>query len=492
MTIMNTSNLKPQCVFDEFLRITEIPRPSKHEEKMSLYLQQWGKDHGLETKADAVGNVLIKKPATPGMENRQTVILQSHMDMVCESNSDVSIDFCNDPIQTEIITDANGDEWLTAKGTTLGADDGIGCAMQLAVLASQDIEHGPIEALFTVDEETGMTGAENLQPDFMSGKLLINLDSEDEGQIFISCAGGCVNDVTFHYKKEEPAAGLFFLELSVKNLVGGHSGDDINKKRANAIKLLSRFLYLEDERYGIHIADIQAGNKHNAIPREGRVIFAVPEAKKHEVKADFNIFLAGVKEEFCCCDPDITMTLNSANEQALIEECVGRNILRALHAVHNGVLANCQQKELDWLVETSSNLASIHTGDTEAKVILSPRSCVMSNLQNIANSISATFQLAGAEVVQTDGYPAWEMKQDSVLRPLAKETYTRLFGKEPDIIGIHAGLECALFAQKYPELDMISTGPTLRGVHSPDEKLLIKTVPMVWDHLIEILRNIPE
>ncbi len=489
---MNKCELKPQVVFDEFAKINQIPRPSKREHKMSEYLQEWGRSHGLETKVDAVGDVLICKPATPGYENRETVILQSHMDMVCEKQGDVNIDFDNDPIQTEIVTDENGDAWMKAKGTTLGADDGIGCAMQLAVLASDDIEHGPVEAVFTVDEETGMTGAENMPTDFMSGKYLINLDSEDEGQIFVSCAGGCINDVTFRYHKEDKTDGLFFMKMTVDGLVGGHSGDDIKKKRANSIKLLARFLYMADEKYGIRLADFQAGNKHNAIPRDGVVVFAVPEGKKHEVKADFNVYVEGVKEEFCCCDTNIKFDLQSCAAQPLIEEGVGRNIIRSLQAVANGVYSYCQQEELDWLVETSDNLASIHTSDSEAKIILSPRSCVMTNLTNIANTISATFQLAGAEVVQCDAYPAWQMKQNSKLRPIAKETYMKLFGKEPEIIGIHAGLECALFAQKYPELDMISTGPTLRGVHSPDERLLIKTVPMVWDHLLEMLKNIPE
>lgn len=484
------NKLQPQSVFDEFAKINQIPRPSKREEKMSLYLQQWGKDHGLETLSDAVGNVLIKKPATPGYENRQTIILQSHMDMVCENNSDTVIDFDKDPILTEIYTDENGDEWMKAKGTTLGADDGIGCAIQLAVLAANDIEHGPIEALFTVDEETGMTGAENLSPDFMNGRLMINLDSEDEGEIFVSCAGGCINDVKFHYGREN-VEGMFFMKMSVANLVGGHSGDDINKKRANSIKLIARFLYLEDEKFGIRLADLQAGNKHNAIPREGSVVFAIPADKKHEVMADFNVYAANVKEEFCCCDTGIRFDIESTDAMPVIEETVGRNIIRSLQAVTNGVFANCQQQELDWLVETSSNLASIHTGEDTAQIILSPRSCVMSNLANIANTISATFQLAGAEVVQTDGYPAWEMKQDSQLRPLSDKTYRDLFGKAPKVIGIHAGLECALFAQKYPDMDMISFGPTLRGVHSPDERLLIKTVPMVWKHLLAILKETP-
>lgn len=488
---MNTNKLEPKCVFDEFAKINTVPRPSKREEKMSKYLQDWGKEHGLETLVDAVGDVLIKKPATPGYEDCETIILQSHMDMVCENNADVTIDFDNDPIQTEIITDENGDEWMKAKGTTLGADDGIGCAMQLAVLASNDVQHGPIEAVFTVDEESGMTGAENLPADFMTGNLLINLDSEDEGQLFISCAGGCINDVTFHYKKEE-AKDMFFMKMNVNNLVGGHSGDDIKKKRANAIKLVARFLYACDEKYGIRVAELFGGNKHNAIPREAYAVFSVPNNKKEEAKADFNIFAAGVAEEFCCCDSEIKMELSSTASAPVIEEGVARNIVRSLQAVVNGVYTMCQQEELSWLVETSDNLASIRTTDTEAKIILSPRSSVMSNLTNIANTISATFQLAGADVKVTDGYPAWEMKQNSIIRPLSIETYKKLFNKNPEVIGIHAGLECALFAQKYPNLDMISMGPTLRGVHSPDERLLIKTVPMVWNHLLEILKNVPK
>lgn len=482
---MTKKELKPACVFEEFAKINEIPRPSKHEEKMIAYLKSVGEELGLPTKVDATGNVIISKPATPGMENKKTIILQSHMDMVCESVSGKEIDFENDPIETYI----DGD-WLRADRTTLGADDGIGCAMELALLRATDIEHGPIECLFTRDEETGLTGAEGLESGFMTGDYLINLDSEDEGQFFISCAGGINTEATFKFEKNEAPAGLFFMQAELKGFVGGHSGGDIHLKRANAIKLMARFLYMQMQKGDLYIADWQAGKAHNAIPREGVVTFAVPASRKEEVKADWNVFVAEVAEEFHATEGKQVMTLGSAEAQKVIDANTSSRIIRALQAVDNGILTMCQDEELAWLVETSSNLASVHTTDTTCGVLLSQRSCVMSQRTNMANTIAACFELAGAEVVQGDGYPAWQPRQNSHLVEVTSETYRRLFNKEPEIIGIHAGLECGLFSERYPNLDMVSFGPTLRDVHTPDERLLIPTVQMVWDHLLTILKEL--
>lgn len=484
---MNKSNLKPARVFEQFAKINEIPRPSKHEEKMIEYLKEFGKSHHLETLVDEVGNVLIRKPATPGYENRETVILQSHMDMVCEKLVDLDFNFHTDAIQTYV----DGD-WLKAKGTTLGADDGIGDAMQLAILDSDDIEHGPIECLFTRDEETGLTGAHGLQAGFMTGKLLINLDSEDEGQIFVSCAGGQTTTATFHFEREDAESGLFFLKASLKGLNGGHSGDDINKKRANAIKILARFLFIQQEKIaGLRLASFNSGKLHNAIPRDGQVVFAVPAELKEQVKADWNIFAAEVADEFHVTEQAMDFSLESTDAVKVMPKTVGQNVIRAIQAVHNGPLTNCQDEAIAWMVETSSNIASVQTTDNTVVAVASQRSNVMSNLDNMTNTVKAVFLLAGAEIAVDDKYPAWKMRADSELTRIAVEAYKKLFGKEPKVLGIHAGLECGLFSERYPDLDMVSFGPTLRGVHSPDEKLLIPTVQMVWDHLLEILKNVP-
>ena len=479
-------NLKPARVFEQFAKINEIPRPSKHEEKMTAYLQEFGKSHGLETIVDEIGNVLIKKPATPGYENRQTVILQSHQDMVCDKLVDVEFDFNTDAIQTYV-----DGEWLKAKGTTLGADDGIGCAIELAILDSDDIEHGPLECVFTVDEETQLTGASAMKPGFMSGTMLINLDSEDEGEMFVSCAGGRSTVATFRFTREDAPKDYFFVEISLKGLTGGHSGDDINKRRANAIKILSRFVYNMEEKYGSRLVSFNSGKLHNAIPRDGRAVIAVPNAVKEQVRADWNVFTAAVEDEFHVTDTSMAFKMESTEPAKVISAEAGKNIVRALQAVDNGIFAICQDEALGGMVETSSNIAVVKTSETEMEILASQRSNVMSNLDNQCNTIKAVFQLAGAEVIQNDGYPAWKMNPNSQLTKAAVDAYKKIFGKDPIVRGIHAGLECGLFSEKYPELDMVSFGPTLRDVHTPDERLLIPTVQMVWDHLLEMLKHIP-
>ena len=485
---MNKSELKPAVVFEQFAKINQIPRPSKREEKMIAYLKEWGESRGLATNVDETGNVIIRKPATPGMENRKTVILQSHMDMVCDKLVEVEFNFDTDPIKTYI-----DGEWLTAEGTTLGADDGIGCAMELAVLDSNDIEHGPIECVFTRDEETGLTGAEGMKAGFMTGDYLINLDSEDEGEIFVSCAGGRNTTAKFTFQRTQVPAGYFFMRAQVKGLVGGHSGDDINKQRANAIKLLGRFLFQTISRYeGVRLAQFNSGKMHNAIPRDGMFVIAVPNAIKENVKADWNVFAAEVEEEFCVTDTQMVWAMESTDAEPVIENNVARNFIYALQAVDNGIYAICQDPALNGMVETSSNIASIETTDSAINIVSSQRSNVMSNLDNMCATIEACFALAGAEVKHSDGYPAWKMRSHSDLQRIVKESYVKLFGKEPVVRGIHAGLECGLFSERYPNLDMVSFGPTLRFVHTPEERLLIPTVQMVWDHLLDVLKNIPQ
>ena len=483
---MEKNELKPALVFEQFAKINEIPRPSKHEENMIEFLKEFGKEHNLETKVDETGNVLIRKAATPGYEKADTIILQSHMDMVCDKLVDVDFDFHKDAIQTYI-----DGEWMKAKGTTLGADDGIGCAIELAILASDDIEHGPIECVFTRDEETGLTGAHGMKAGFMTGKMLINLDSEDEGQIFVSCAGGQTTHATIDTKREDAPEGFFFMEASVKGLNGGHSGDDIDKKRANAIKLLTRFLFNEMFRKNIEIrlVSFNSGKMHNAIPRDGKIVFAVENSKKEEVRADWNIFNAEVEDEFHVTEPNIQWNMGSTDSAPVMDHITSLKLILALQAADNGPLTYCQDEAIAWMVETSSNIASIATTDNKIEIVASQRSNVMSNLENMTNTVSAPFLLAGAQVTIADRYPAWKMRADSKLTDLAVKSYKKLFGKEPLVKGIHAGLECGLFSERYPDLDMISFGPTLRNVHTPDEALLIPTVQMVWDHLLEILRS---
>ena len=482
---MENINLNPASVFHYFAEVCKVPRPSKKEEKIIAYLLAFAKQHQLEVKTDKAGNVLIKKPATPGKENLKTVILQSHIDMVCEKNSDVEHDFMNDPIETYI----DGD-WLKAKGTTLGADNGIGIATQLAVLASDDIEHGPIECLFTVDEETGLTGAFALEEGFMDGDILINLDSEDEGELFIGCAGGANTTAEFAYQLIDAPQNYFFFSVTIKGLTGGHSGDDINKNRANANKLLNRFLSQLASKYDLYLCQIDGGNLHNAIPREAHAICAVPMKHKEDVRIDMNIYTAEIENEFSVTEPNLRTELSSESpcSQAIDREIL-KNLLKSVYAVHNGVYAWSQ--DIEGLVETSSNLASIKMVDNIIKIVTSQRSSILSSRQDMSEMIRSAFELGGAVVTTGDGYPGWKPNPSSPILKVAIESYQRLFGVEPKVKAIHAGLECGLFLEKYPHLDMFSTGPTLRGVHSPDERMLIPTVDKFWKHLLDVLVNVP-
>ena len=483
---MNKKDLKPESVFRFFEEINNIPRPSKHEEKMIAYLKNFGIERGLETIVDNTGNVLIRKPATPGREDAAKIVLQSHMDMVCDKLVDHEIDFLNDPIETYV-----DGEWMKAKGTTLGADDGIGCAMELAILDADDIEHGPIECLFTVDEETGLTGANNLDGNMLKGEMLLNLDSEDEGLFYVSCAGGKTTTATFIYNKVEAPKDYFYIRASVKGLTGGHSGDDINKKRANAVKILARFLYMEQQKYDVQLVEFNSGKLHNAIPRDGEIVFAVPFADKEQVRVDWNVYTSEVEEEFIVTEKTMQFHMGSADAADIIPTETSNHIIHALQAVHHGVFSVVQDLSLGNLTETSSNLAVVGTEENQIVIHTSQRSSVMSNLTNMVNTITSVFELAGADsIVHNDGYPAWKMNPNSKLREVAKECYMRLFHTEPTIIGIHAGLECGLFSERYPHLDMLSMGPTMRGVHSPDEKLHIPSVEKVYDLVLEILKNV--
>lgn len=484
---MDRTELKPASVFHYFDEICQVPRPSKKEEKIIEYLKAFGKKHNLETKFDEVGNVLIKKPATKGKEHLQTVVLQSHVDMVCEKNSDVEHDFLKDPIQTYI-----DGEWLRAKGTTLGADNGIGVATELAILAADDIEHGPIECLFTIDEETGLTGAFALKEGFMNGDILLNLDSEDEGELFIGCAGGIDTVAEFEYKKVAAPQDYFFFRVDVKGLTGGHSGDDINKMRANANKVLVRYLTRISKKMDMYLCEINGGNLRNAIPREAYAVCAVPMPEKENVRIELNIFAAEVEDEYAVTEPNMKLLLESETpRKEAIDRDTTTRLLKALTAVHHGIYAMSQ--DIEGLVETSSNLASIKmVKGNIIRIATSQRSSILSSRDDMANTVGAVFELAGATITVGEGYPGWKPNPSSAILKVAVEAYKRLFGVEPKVKAIHAGLECGLFLEKYPSLDMVSFGPTLRGVHSPDERMLIPTVDKFWRHLLEVLANIPE
>ena len=481
---MSELKLQPKAVFDCFAEINKIPRPSHKEQKMGAFLVDFGKKHGLETLQDSTGNVLIRKPATKGMENLKTTVLQSHMDMVCEKEAGLNFDFEKDAIQTYI----DGD-WLKAKGTTLGADDGIGVAMQLAILADDTIQHGPLECLFTVCEEEGLNGAMGFEAGFMKADYLINLDSEDEGLIFVSCAGGANTKATFNVDLEDTPANQFFFKIQISGLTGGHSGDDIEKKRANANKLLARLLEAF-KKYDIRIADIQSGGLHNAIPRDGYAVACVPTQFKENLRVDFNVMTAEFEEEFSATEQNMRFKLESTQPTAkVIDKTSGNNLITALVSVPNGVLA--MDQNIPDFVETSSNLASIHLNKDKVNIVTSQRSNIMSARKNASAMVRGVFSLAGADAETGEGYPGWKLDPNSPLLSITVEAYKRLFAKDPEIRAIHAGLECGLFSLKYPHVDMVSFGPTLRGVHSPEERLLIPTVQKVWEHLLETLKNIP-
>ncbi|AUR47549.1 aminoacyl-histidine dipeptidase [Porphyromonas gingivalis TDC60] len=483
---MNITDLKPTKVWKFFHEITQVPRPSKKEEKILAYLVKFAEDRNLKYRTDEVGNLVIEKPATPGYEHLETVILQSHMDMVCEKNADKVHDFENDPIRTII-----DGEWLHADGTTLGADNGIGCAAELAILDSDDIEHGPIECLFTMDEETGMTGAMNLKPGFFNGKILLNLDSEDEGELFIGCAGGMGTMAEFAYEKREATDDYLYFEVKVSGLKGGHSGGEIHIGLGNANKILTRYLYALEHELDWKLCSFQGGNLHNAIPREAHAVIGLKADQKERARVILNELAAVVEDELKRVDPGVKLEMKSVGKPAYRIDCdTKRRLVRALYACPHGVYG--MSHDIEGLVETSSNLASVKMKeDDKIYVETSQRSSTSSLISDIANTVASVFELADAKISFRDPYPGWKPNPDSPILKAASESYERIFGRKPAIKAIHAGLECGLFLDKYPYLDMVSFGPTLRDVHSPVEKIEIKTVQLWWDHLVDILKHIP-
>ena len=478
------SNLQPSAVWRYFGEIMQIPRPSKHEEKISAYLQNFGLQHGFETLHDELGNVLIRKPASKGYENSQGVCLQAHIDMVCEKNGDKEFDFLTDAIQPVL-----DGEWLTADGTTLGADDGIGVAAILAILDDDTIEHGPLEALFTVDEETGLTGAGGLSTEWLKSDILLNFDDEDEGEFCIGCAGGIDTTVAIDYTTRPCPAGENAYRIKVSGLKGGHSGDDINKGLGCANKMLARILWNATEKCKIGLARIDGGNLRNAIAREAWADVVVTPELDGDLQALVADFRDHLTFEFRSTEPGLTVEITPIEvPELLIDRQTQYNLQNVLLACAHGVLA--MSREIPNFVETSTNLASIKMRDNQIHIATSQRSSVESAKMAAAQKIEATFRLIGAHVTHGDGYPGWTPNPSSRVLKVGVETYKQMFGHDPVVRAIHAGLECGLIGEKYPKMDMISYGPTLRGVHSPDERIEIKTVQMFWDLTLQILKNL--
>ncbi|MFO8234355.1 MAG: aminoacyl-histidine dipeptidase [Bacteroidales bacterium] len=479
-------NLKPEPLWRHFYNLTQIPRPSKKEAKAADFVEQFGKELGLETIKDEVGNVIIKKPATAGHENRKTVILQGHLDMVPQKNTGTDFDFEKDPIQAYV-----DGEVVKAKGTTLGADNGIGVAAAMAVLESDEIEHGPVEALFTIDEETGMTGANALKPGLLDGEILVNMDSEDEGELYIGCAGGLETNAIFHYKEEGVHSDSKAFSIKVKGLKGGHSGLDIHLGRGNANKVLNRILWHANENIDIRISQIEAGSLRNAIPREASAVVTVASSHVGELKNFVEEVTEAVKNELSLVEPNINIELKETDmPSAVIDKNTQDNLIRAIYGCPHGVMR--MSDAMEGLVETSTNLAVVKKDEAKIWIQTLQRSSVDTAKEDLGNMIRSVFELAGAEVLHEGAYPGWKPNPDSPILQTMKDVYENNFGKEPKVTAIHAGLECGIISQAYPGLDMISFGPTINYPHSPDEEVNIETVQKFWDFLVYTLKNVPE
>lgn len=474
------SNLNPKAVWQYFDEICAIPHPSHKEEKLSKHLQEFGKKLGLETLVDEYGNVMIRKPASAGCEKCESLLFQSHIDMVCEKNSDVAFDFDNDGIQPYI-----DGEWVKAKGTTLGADDGIGVAYQMAILADNSFKHGPIECLFTVDEEVGLLGAHVLKEDWIKSSMLVNLDSEDQGEFCIGCAGGVNTVAKYNQNLQAPDKDYLFMTLKVSGLIGGHSGVDIDKKRGNAIKILAELINKISAEGDVVIASIDGGNLHNAIPREASATIGVEYKIKETARVITNVFIAEKQNELVGETLNIDLETTDKAEN-VFASATSKSLIKALLACPHGVKK--MSEDIPGLVETSTNLASVKMIGSEIVIETSQRSSVTEEKEIIRKSVYDAFASNGANSVESDeGYPGWKPNVNSKIKNIAVDTYEKLFNVTPNVGAIHAGLECGLIIEKYPNLDMISVGPTIIGNHSPAEKCQISTVEMTWKHVLAII-----
>lgn len=477
--------LEPHALWNHFADLNAVPRPSKKEERVIKFITDFGKSLNLPTEVDDAGNVVIRKPATAGMENRQTVVLQSHLDMVHQKNNDTVFDFETEGIRMRV----DGD-WVKAEGTTLGADNGLGVATIMALLSSSTIAHPPLEALFTIDEETGMTGAFELKRNWLTGTILLNLDTEDDNELTIGCAGGVDVTATGDYEEEDILPNSSTIEVKIKGLSGGHSGMDIHKGLANANKLLARALWRTHERFGVRIASIDGGGLRNAIPREARAIVTV-DLQHHKAFQNYLTQLEEVlKQEFASTDPNLSIDVNDApTPKRVMQEEFQDRLLSALLACPNGIYR--MSPDIKGLVQTSNNLARIVAGNGEVSVMCLTRSSMDSEKADLANALTACFSLADLTTTLSGDYPGWQPRPGSNIVALMDALYREMFEDAPHVMACHAGLECGIIGGAYPELDMVSFGPNIRGAHSPDERVQISSVQKYWGYLIETLRRIP-
>ncbi|KQH91142.1 aminoacyl-histidine dipeptidase [Vibrio fluvialis] len=479
------SKLSPAPVWQFFDKICSIPHPSKHEEALAQYIIGWAKEQGLDVRRDPTGNVFIKKPATPGMEHKKAVVLQAHIDMVPQKNEDTDHDFAKDPIQPYI-----DGEWVTAKGTTLGADNGIGMATCLAVLASTEIKHGPLEVLLTIDEEAGMTGAFGLEAGWLEGEILLNTDSEQEGEVYMGCAGGVDGALTFDIQREALPPGYVTRQLTLKGLKGGHSGCDIHTGRGNANKLIARFLAGHAQELDLRLIEFRGGSLRNAIPREAFVTVAIPADNQTKLDELFTTYTELLKAELGRVETNL-VTFNEAKEAALGVFTLADQlrVIAALNACPNGVIR--MSDDIEGVVETSLNVGVITTDEQQIKVLCLIRSLIDSGRSQVESMLTSVAELAGADIVFSGAYPGWKPDADSEIMHIFRDMYEGIYGHKPNIMVIHAGLECGLFKKPYPEMDMVSFGPTIKFPHSPDEKVKIDTVGLFWEQMIALLENIP-
>ncbi len=482
----NIAKLKPVQVWNHFYALTQIPRPSKKEKGVAEYIVAFAKKNKIDYSTDKAGNVILRKPATKGMENRKGIILQAHMDMVPQKNADRKFDFEKDPIEAYV-----DGKWVTANGTTLGADNGMGLAAALAVFENNTLKHGPIEALFTIDEEAGMTGAFALKAGELKGDILMNLDSEDEGQLYVGCAGGLDANIKLPYKEEATPQGVKAYELSVKGLRGGHSGLEIILQRGNSNKLLNRFMKYASEKFGMRLSHIDGGGLRNAIPRESFALVVVPEAKAAAFAKSVKEYEKIYKTELAEVENELSFTAAGADVPAKVMDASSQGrLIDALYACPNGVYR--MSDSIKGLVETSNNMARVISQKGNVEVTCLMRSSVNSAKDDIGQMIASVFSLAGAKVELAGGYDGWNPDMESPILGAMTETYRQLYGKKPKVKAIHAGLECGIIGAKYPKLDMISFGPTIKYPHSPDEKVEIASVGKFWDFLTKALENAPK
>ncbi len=478
--------LEPKQLWNKFADLNAVPRASKKEERVIEFMKNFGNKLGLETQVDSVGNVIIRKPATAGMENRKKVVLQSHLDMVHQKNNDSDFDFENEGIRMYV----EGD-WVKAEGTTLGADNGLGVATIMAILESDEIKHPALEALFTIDEETGMTGAMGLEPGMLEGEILLNLDTEEDDEIGIGCAGGVDITASRSYKEETVPENSTAYKMVVKGLKGGHSGMDIIKGLGNANKLMNRFLFEGFEKFGLRIAEINGGGLRNAIPRESVAIVTVDTLQKGDFQEEFQQLLNSIKEEYKSLEPKLNVEISEVEmPEKVMDLGVQELFVKAVYAAHNGVYR--MSPEIEGLVETSNNVARVELKNGKIKILCLTRSSVESSKMDLANSLRAGFELAGFEVTLSGEYPGWAPNRNSAILKVLDEIYQDMNNEKAEIAACHAGLECGILGKNYPGMDMISFGPTIRGAHSPDERASISSAQKYWKFVLRILQDIPE